>query len=234
MKRKILLGLTTTKKSDWRKKVKEIDKLGLKEIALFPTCLEIKERREFYKLLEKTGLEKIPFVHIRHDPEKWEFAYLKKRFGTKVFNTHFDSVNDKFIAESKKYLKQIYLENNRPFPDNLMPLLDIFAGLCLDISHWEDYGRLQKIAAYKKLPKLLKKYKVRCGHISAIRKKPFYEGDDGKKEKYYNSHWLQDLSELDYVKKYVKYLPLICAIELENSFKEQMEAKKYLEKIIRR
>ena len=33
MNQKILLGLTTTKGSDWRGKVKEIDKLGLKEIA---------------------------------------------------------------------------------------------------------------------------------------------------------------------------------------------------------
>ena len=44
---------------------------------------------------------------------------------------------------------------------------------------------------------------------------------------------MYDLSELDYVKKYVKYLSPICAIELENSFKQQLEAKKYIENIIR-
>ncbi|MDD5031974.1 MAG: hypothetical protein PHR36_02910 [Patescibacteria group bacterium] len=232
MRPKLLLGLTTITKSDWQKKVKEIDELGLKEIALFPTCLRIQERRRLYKLLEKTGLKKIPFVHVRHDFQKWEFAYLEKRFGAKVFNTHFDKVNDSFIARSRKYLKRIYLENNRPLSDNLIPLLDIFAGLCLDISHWEDYGRIQKIASFKKMPKLLKKYKVGCGHISAMRKTPFYLKEKEGRMAYYNSHWLKDLSELDYVKRYVKYLPPICAIELENPLKRQMEAKKYLEEII--
>ena len=229
---KILLGLTTTYKSDWRAKVKEIDKLGLKEIALFPTCLKIKERKELYKLLGKTGLKKIPFVHVRHDFKKWEYVYLTKKFKTRFFNTHFDKVNKNFLAESKKYLKQIYLENNWPFSDNLMPLLDSFAGFCLDISHWEDYGRLQKMATYRKMPKLLKKYKAGCGHISAVWAKPHFEEEGGIKNKYYNSHWLRNLSELDYVKKYVKYLPLICAIELENPLRRQMEAKKYLEDII--
>lgn len=232
VKPKILLGLTTTYKSDWRGKIREIDKLGLREIALFPTCLKIKERGELYKLLEKTKLKKIPFVHIRHDFEKQEFIYLEKKFGTKVFNTHFHKMSDKFITENKKYLKRIYLENGRPFPDDLVYLLDTFAGLCLDISHWEDYDKIQEIASYKKLPKLLKKYKAGCCHISAVRKEPFFEEDEGEKKKFYNSHWLRDLSELNYVKKYIKYLPSICAIELENSFKEQLEAKKYLEKIL--
>jgi hypothetical protein len=34
------------------------------------------------------------------------------------------------------------------------------------------------------------------------------------------------------LKKYVEYLPDILGIELENSFKEQLEIKKYLEKIV--
>ncbi|MDD5294967.1 MAG: hypothetical protein PHP21_03560, partial [Patescibacteria group bacterium] len=139
VKPKILLGLTTTYKSDWRGKVKEIDKLGLKEIALFPTCLEIKEREELYKLLEKTGLKEIPVVHVRHDFKKWEFAYLTKRFKTKFFNTHFNKVNRDFLARSKGYLKKIYLENHINFSNESLHLLDIFAGFCLDVSHWHDY-----------------------------------------------------------------------------------------------
>jgi len=45
MKRKVLLGLTTTFGSDWRAKIKEIDKLKIQEIALFPTCLGEKNRK---------------------------------------------------------------------------------------------------------------------------------------------------------------------------------------------
>lgn len=37
---------------------------------------------------------------------------------------------------------------------------------------------------------------------------------------------------MDYVKKYKKYLSDIISIELENSFKEQLKVKQYLEKIL--
>ena len=232
MNQKILLGLTTTKGSDWRGKVKEIDKLGLKEIALFPTCLEIKERRELYKMLEKTNLKEIPVVHLRHDFKKWELAYLIKRFKTRFFNTHFDKVNKNFLAESKGYLKKIYLENHIGFSAGDFHLLDIFAGLCLDVSHWHDYNHIQKLGNYKKFPEILKKYKIGFCHISAMRGNPLFEIKNGKRVKYYNSHWLRDLSELNYVKRYKKYLPSVCAIELENPLEEQLKAKKYLEKIL--
>ena len=48
----------------------------------------------------------------------------------------------------------------------------------------------------------------------------------------YSSHLLKDYHELDYIKKYKKFLPDLISIELENSFKELLEIKKYLEKII--
>ena len=90
MAKKILLGLTTiTPKEEWKNKVKEIDELGIKEVALFPTCLNLEERKELYRLLENTKLERIPHVHIREeDTESWELDYLVKRYKTQVFNTH--------------------------------------------------------------------------------------------------------------------------------------------------
>jgi hypothetical protein len=65
MERKILLGLTTTPRSDWREKIREIDELGLEEAALFPTFIHLPERKELYGLLEKTGIKKAPHVHLR-------------------------------------------------------------------------------------------------------------------------------------------------------------------------
>lgn len=58
-KRIILPGLTTTNRETWRDKIQEIDKLKIKQLALFPTCIDFKERQKMYKLLEKTNLEKI-------------------------------------------------------------------------------------------------------------------------------------------------------------------------------
>ena len=45
----------------------------------------------------------------------------------------------------------------------------------------------------------------------------------------YASHYLEDLSELDYLKKYpANYFSDFIAIELENSIKEQLEVKDYI------
>jgi len=48
----------------------------------------------------------------------------------------------------------------------------------------------------------------------------------------YDSHWLDDLNELDYVIKYKNYLADIISIELENPLRRQLEVKNYLEKIL--
>jgi len=232
MKPKILLGLTTTRNSDWRGKVKEIDELKIKEVAFFSTCLKLVERKELYGLLEKTGLQRIPFVHLKDDFEEWEFEYLIKKYKTKVFNTHFDRLNKKFLQNSSKYKKLIYLENNFNFCDEMLSWFKVFPGFCLDISHFESYCAIQKISAQKNLSKYLREYKIGCAHISAIKDKPFSVIEEGVKFSLYASHFLKNLSELNYVKKYKNFLPKFCAIELENSFREQLEAKKYLEKIL--
>ena len=38
--RKILVNITTLTKDIWKEKIKEINELGIKETALFPTCLK--------------------------------------------------------------------------------------------------------------------------------------------------------------------------------------------------
>ncbi|MFA4941591.1 MAG: hypothetical protein WC582_03280 [Patescibacteria group bacterium] len=232
MKLKILPGLTTTRNSDWKSKIKEIDELKIKEVAFFATGLEPKERKKLYSLLEKTGLKRIPFVHARDDFQEWEFEYFIKKFKTKVFNSHFDRLNERFLQDSFKYRKFIYLENNWNFCDEMLKWFKIFPGFCLDISHLENYTVIQKAPDQKNLPKYLRKYKIGCAHISAVKKKPFWEIDEGIKRNIYVSHFMKDLSDFDYVKKYKDFLPRFCAIELENSFAEQLKAKEYLEKIL--
>ena len=101
--KKILPGLTTITPGEWKNKVKEIDELGLKEIALFPTCLDYKARHELYHLLEKTGLSSIPHVHLREeDFEVEELDYLVKRFKTQVFNVNPTLRTMEFLKRNKK------------------------------------------------------------------------------------------------------------------------------------
>jgi len=60
-------------------------------------------------------------------------------------------------------------------------------------------------------------------------------GDYGKFCRYkwhFASHDLRKLEDLDYLKNYIKYLPEILGLELENSIKQQLEAQKHLEEIL--
>jgi sugar phosphate isomerase/epimerase len=232
MEKKILLGLTTTLGSDWREKIKEIDELGLREIALFPTFLEIEERRQLYKLLEKTKLERIPHIHLRDDVQEWELDNNVNRFYSSVFNIHINKFTTKLLET--KYKTDIYIETTDDINDFFIENINKCGGICLDAAHCEDRGSRKYLSGYEKIPELLEKYKIGCAHISAIKDKPtvWKHYITGKEIPYWSSHWLENLSELDYVKKYVKYLPEYVSIELENPFKKQLEVRAYLENII--
>jgi hypothetical protein len=235
MKRKILVSITTITDNGWKEKIKEIKKLKIKEVALFPTCLNIEERKELYKELEKTDIVSIPLVHAREDFATWELDYLVKIFKTKAFNFHYWSGAEKFLKANKKYRRIVFFENLLKINDDFKKFVKLCGGVCLDVSHWESIGIMKHEPTYKNFDKMLDKYKVGCNHISAISNKRVLYIDKKTDEKFYgyDCHWLKDIHEMDYVKKYLKYLSDIVAIELENSIKEQLQIKKYLESIIK-
>ncbi len=216
-----LPAITTTQGSDWQAKVKEIDKLGLKQAALFLTCLDRpQQRKKLYSLLEKTKLKKIPFVHLRSDMLLSELDYLVEKWGTRVFNLH----KSKEYAFKYDYVK--YSQDKAPICiENTGFMLDEqevkkMAGICLDLSHLED-DRLLRPDIYKQTISLLKKYPVGCNHISAVQKQS-HPDEQGKH--WHSMHYLDDLAELDYLKKYPKsYFSNYIAIELENTLAEQLK-----------
>lgn len=233
MKHKILLGLTTTPKSDWREKVKEIEKFKIEELALFPTFLKLNERKELYALLEKTKLKNIPHVHLRDDMEQWELGLFYEKYNSRLFNIHPNEAGLNFINNSK-YKNIIFVENLFDLDEIYFKILNNCGGLCIDFSHWEDRGSITKNKGYEKMEETIGKYKIGCCHISSINEDSI-EGIDyqtGKKIIYHDNHMMSDISRMDYIKKYVKYLPEYVSIELENSFEKQLEVKEYLEKII--
>jgi len=232
--KKILLSLTTITPGEWKNKVKEIDELGLKEIALFPTSLDIGQRQELYSLLEKTNLQSIPHVHLRSDMEINELDYLSKKFGTEIYNVHSELSSHPPLFDYADFIKKIYVENTEEIPTaNDMKK---YAGLCLDFSHWESIRLVNGEVGSEniEIKKLVKKYKIGINHISAVKSEKVHYHDRLTREDYfgYDFHWLDDLRELDYVKKYKNYLADIISIELENPLKRQLEVKKYLEEII--
>lgn len=219
--KKILLGLTTTSGSNWIKKVEEINKFNIKELALFPTNLNKEDRNKLYLLLEKSCLESIPHIHLRNDMDKAEIEYLIDRYKTNLFNIHSKAEGlYKFNYSSMEEItKKVYIENTRAIP--LQEELDNFGGLCVDFSHWEE---MKKRKAYEGFKDLVERNKIGCCHISGIRN---FLGLFSKAK-----HFAKNKRYFNYIKKYKKYLPDVVSLELENDFSEQLIFKKYIEEIL--
>lgn len=220
--REILPSITTTSKANWRKQIEELKKIELKEVAVFPTCLRKKERKEFYELLKETAIKRIPIVHLRKDMELWELDYLVKNYKTEVFNMH-TQAEIPSTYDYSKYKNITYIENT--YASYNEKEIRKFGGICLDLAHLEN----DRILAKEKFEhdiKIIEKCSIGCNHISVLKKVTLI---DGAGEVRYDNHFLEDFSELDYLKKYPSaYFSPFIAIELENSITEQLEAKKYI------
>ncbi len=233
--RKILVSLTTLSNiskqnldSSWESKIEEIKESNLEEMALFLTGLDKKERAKLYNAIENTSIKSIPHVHLRTDMEQDELEYLDKKFHVRAFNLHSTSVWP-LIHDYGKYVSKIYIENVETVPNE--DELKIFGGLCVDFAHWEG-KRLEDDQDYdQRMKYMAENYRIGCAHVSVIKNKPTPVVIN-KNLLMYDSHELENFGELDYIKRYKKYLPNIISIELENSIKEQLEAKKYIEKLI--
>ena len=222
---KIFPTITTTSNSNWKKKIKDIANLGIKEACFFTTGLKPDERKVAYKLLEKTGIKHIPLVHLKHDSTIDEIEYFIHRYGTELFNIH-SKKEFKLKHDLSPYRDKISMEFT------LFPITDelpSWAGICLDTAHVEEQ-RLKKTPLYKSFKESLKKFPTNVWHISAIKPEPFLH--PGINKLIHSCHTYKELSEFDYLKRYKKYISPVIALELENSIEDQLKAKKYIEKIL--
>ncbi|HPS28525.1 MAG TPA: hypothetical protein PLX10_01680 [Candidatus Paceibacterota bacterium] len=223
---KILISITTTAGSDWRSKPKEADDLGIQELAIFVTCLDLSERQELYDSLLAHHVTSIPFAHVKGDMPLQELEFLRNTFGTKVFNIH----------DPAQYIAPYYygtFSSTIGIENTVLPLqeetLKKFGGICLDISHMEN-DRLNSPMRYEHNLLLLEHYPILVNHISAIR--PESRIDEDSEEKRNDYHFLKNLNEVDYVKNWKKFLAPYVALELENSLTEQIKIKAYLENLL--
>lgn len=226
MTSKILISITTTAGSDWRSKPKEAEDLELKELGLFVTCLDLPERQELYDSLLAHHVNNIPFAHVKGDMPLKELEFLRNTFDTKVFNIH----------DPAQYIAPYYygtFSSNIGIENTVLPLqeetLKKLGGICLDISHMEN-DRLNSPMRYEHNLPLLERYPILVNHISAIKPGPVI--DETSKEKRNDCHFLKNLSEVDYVKNWKRFLAPFVALELENSLTEQIKIKAYLKNIL--
>jgi len=208
----ILPTITTTFGANWKGKIKEVEMFELKEVALFPTCLDKNERREMYNLLSKTNIKNIPFVHLRHDMEVGELEFFIKEYNTQIFCVH-SSQEYPVPGEWIKFSSVIAIENTLPnyFEEKE---LKRFGGICLDFAHLEN-DRITDLDKFNHDFSFLSKFPIRCNHISAIKEDFVIEEDEKIR---YDSHSFSDLSNFDYLKNILWSFFLILRFRIRESY----------------
>lgn len=223
---KFIPTITTTNGSNWKDKLREAEALKVEEVAIFLTGLNKEQRKSLYDSLKDSSIKRVPFVHLRSDMDVSELEFLAKTYDTRVFNTHSERlfpIDNEWLV---KYRELICIENNYDAPLEGEEIKK-YGGICLDFAHLENL-RLLESERYQKEVEVLSKFPIKCNHVSAI-KKEFSFVDSKSRKLRYDSHHLEDLSELDYLKNYpVSYFSDYCAIELDNKISEQIEAIDYI------
>jgi len=216
---KTYVSVTGKETIDWQSKLEEINRLGLEEVAVFIEWFEKEERPHLYKFLLKSSIKKVPLVHLRHDSDKEDIKFFIKNYKTQHFNIHEDhfGILDQWAGyEDKLYLEMNY---NDQIPKDTK-VKDI-GGFCVDLSHLKSaIARGSEEATYT----LLKKGKINfaCNHLNGY--DPIIKRD---------KHNVTDLKDFDYLTTLPKFVfGNIIAIETNNSIKEQLEFKKYLDKLL--
>ena len=226
----LLLSITTTHGDSWKSQINEVRELGLAQIAVFPTCMDQNQRSEFYRELETLRDIQIPFVHARNDMKEREYRYLIDTFGTEYFNLHpRRHFTIDYIEHVKPFLNIICIENTH---DLLLEDIPPFGGICIDHSHLED-SRIVDHNQYKAILHVANTFPVLANHIGPTLSTPVMQQFKTPRLSY-ASHYIHDLSNFDYLANvseqfFGKYL----ALEVENAIKLQLEAKAYIQKLVK-
>jgi hypothetical protein len=215
----ILLSITGKTSGDWGAKLKEINELGITEVAVFLSSFDKKERDNFYRLLLKSTVKKIPFVHLRDDVTAEEIKFFIEKFGTEYFNIH--EHDFKTLDNWKDYKQKLYLEMD--FNDKIEKdvIVKKIGGFCVDLSHYKASvarGTEEASYVYAKKNDII----IACNHLNGY-----------SEERTEDIHAITNLKEFDYLTSLPKYIfGEVIALEVYNSIKEQINFREYAGGII--
>lgn len=218
----ILVSITGHEEKDWQSKLKEIKDFNIQEIALFLEIFEKDQREKIYKALLNSNIKSIPLVHIRHDMAKEELEFLQKNYKTKYFTIHEENFTHHDVENWKGFYKNIYLEMNFDNVVSKKVKVEKIGGFCIDLAHFKvGLEKLSKDFGYVFERKELHKY-FRCNHLNGWN--PEINRD---------MHTVYELKNFDYLRDLPKFVfGKVIALEMFNSIKEQLEFKKYLDKLL--
>ncbi|KKP32892.1 MAG: hypothetical protein A2312_03180 [Candidatus Staskawiczbacteria bacterium RIFOXYB2_FULL_32_9] len=220
--KRILVSITGKEEKDWQNKLNEINKLKIKEVALFLELYNKEEKQKIYHALLNSCIKSIPLVHLRHDMDKEELIFLKKNFKTKYFTIHEINFQHNDILKWKGFYKNITLEMNYDnFVSGKVKVKNI-DGFCIDLAHFKaGMERLNKDFNFVYNRKKIIKY-FDCNHLNG------YNPDTQK-----DMHTIYSLKDFDYLKTLPNFVfGKIIALETFNSIKEQLKFKEYLIKLL--
>lgn len=215
----VLLSVTGTESYDWAEKLKEINDYKIGEIAIFLESFDKKERDNFYRLLLKSTVKNVPFVHLRDDVTNDEIKFFIDRFQTKHFNIHEEHFQK--LDQWKGYWDKLYLEMN--FDNELSKDVKVrrIGGFCIDLAHLKAaISRGTKEAAYFFAQK--ETSMTACNHLN---------GYDPSAMK--DIHYVKKLESFNYLTSLPKAaFGKIIALEVYNPIKEQIKFKEYVGRLL--
>lgn len=216
---KILLSITGKESFDWANKLKEINAKKIDEAAVFLESFDKKERDNFYRLLLKSTVKTVPFVHLRDDVTKEEIKFFIDKFKTEYFNIHEEHF--KKLDQWQGYWKKLYLEMD--FNDQISKDVKVrrIGGFCIDLAHLKAaIARGAEEAAYIFFKKT--QSEIACNHLNGY--------DPSAME---DMHLVKDLSAFDYLTTLPKYaFGKIIALEVDNSIGEQIKFREHISRLL--
>jgi hypothetical protein len=218
-KNKILLGITGTKDKDWQNKLKDLNRIGIREAALFLERFNEKQRKKIYHALLNSTIKKIPLCHIKNDMEKEELVFLENRFKTKYFTIHESSFS--FLKKWPGFRKKLYLEMDTNNYVSQKVIVEKIGGFCVDLSHFKialtDFIKEFDYTYFRK-----NKANFPCNHLNGYWKK---ENTD--------LHRIRSLRDFEYLKTLPKFVfGKIIGLEVDNSIKEQIKFREHLASLL--
>ncbi len=244
--REIYPCLTSYDKNILCDNIAQARELGVKSVCYFPTMLaSCVERLFFRNLIDESGIETMPMVHLRGDMSKSEIDYLHKRYSVRAFVARRKDVKDLGEGILKEYGNMIFIENGRETfaPSELLE----YGGLCLDFTRLYELGllgfhspknprRKEDKKSYVRLVKQLnsRMFKIGSSIIKFVRKSAHR---DGFGTWHYASYCVQEnkemnLSEFDYIRAYAKLMPKINSLEIEAPLAIQLQAIDYIKSLL--
>lgn len=216
---KILLSITGEKSFDWASKLKEINARKITEVAVFLERFDQKERDNLYRLLLKSTVQSVPFLHLRDDITAGEMEFFFNRYQTRHFNIHEDHF--KVLDRWKGYLKNLYLEmdyNSKIAKDVKVRRI---GGFCVDLSHFKAAIERGAEEAYYVFTRK-SKATIDCNHLSG------YDPSEMK-----DVHFVKDRNSFDYLVTLPKYVfGKIIALEIDNPIGEQIKFKEHISRLL--